>query len=156
MNSNLMLTLNMANSALETFQNALRLHQNECEKTTLNDQEKLRLENKNLTDEIQRLKRQYSVLKEAYDELERENLEKTQQLKKTTEIPRSIKYQETVRGNQRKALHGMDCECCKNWYIDDEDKQEHQNKVSRHRVQYVPPSTPEGYWEVGFPSPVKN
>ncbi|KAJ3063197.1 hypothetical protein HDU98_000965, partial [Podochytrium sp. JEL0797] len=28
----------------------------------------------------------------------------------------------------------------------------HMQHVSRHRVRHEAPSTPEGYWEIGFPS----
>ncbi|WVR07639.1 hypothetical protein IAU60_004681 [Kwoniella sp. DSM 27419] len=77
---------------------------------------------------------------------------------------------------ERKAMHGGDCECCKDYYeavgeiprfnqgpvwrdaksAEDKDEgdavREHQNKVSRHRETWVKPPTPPGYWQIGFPS----
>ncbi|ODN73225.1 hypothetical protein L202_07783 [Cryptococcus amylolentus CBS 6039] len=73
----------------------------------------------------------------------------------------------------RKHMHGGDCECCKGYYTsvgampkfnqgpvwqdsnEPEDEQhamrEHLNKSSRHRDTWVRAPTPPGYWDIGFP-----
>ncbi|WVQ74218.1 hypothetical protein IAR50_003812 [Cryptococcus sp. DSM 104548] len=74
---------------------------------------------------------------------------------------------------ERKHMHGGDCECCKGYYTsvgampkfnqgpvwkdseEPEDEQhamrEHLNKSSRHRDTWVRAPTPPGYWDIGFP-----
>lgn len=37
-------------------------------------------------------------------------------------------------------------------HLSDEEKQKKLSACSRHRFLYVPPCTPENFWEVGFPS----
>lgn len=78
----------------------------------------------------------------------------------------SFKYVEPVRKkSERENLKGVECKQCKKFYDAvlpregknaDIDKQsircEHHDGVSRHRYRYAPPSTPEGFWNIGFES----
>ncbi|GAU33126.1 hypothetical protein TSUD_363270 [Trifolium subterraneum] len=79
---------------------------------------------------------------------------------------RSFKYIEPVRKKaERDNLKGVDCKQCRKFYEavlpnadgkDPDGKQnircEHHDGVSRHRYRYVPPMTPEGFWNIGFES----
>ncbi|XP_061349046.1 protein gamma response 1 [Gastrolobium bilobum] len=80
---------------------------------------------------------------------------------------RSFKYVEPVRKKaERENLKGVECKQCKKFYDavlpnadgkdSDSSKQEfrceHHDGVSRHRYRYVPPMTPEGFWNIGFES----
>ncbi|XP_030476321.1 protein gamma response 1 [Syzygium oleosum] len=79
----------------------------------------------------------------------------------------SFKFVEPVRRKaERENLKGIECRQCKKFYDavlpDDESKDndnnkrnfrcEHHDGVSRHRYKYVPPMTPEGFWNIGFES----
>ncbi|KAL8495968.1 hypothetical protein ACS0TY_019909 [Phlomoides rotata] len=77
-----------------------------------------------------------------------------------------FKYVEPVRKkSERENLKGVECKQCKKFYDAvlpsegknaDTDKKsnrcEHHDGVSRHRYRYAPPSTPEGFWNIGFES----
>ncbi|KAB1224720.1 Protein gamma response 1 [Morella rubra] len=78
-----------------------------------------------------------------------------------------FKYVEPVRKKaDRENLKGIECKQCKKFYdavlpngggSDTKGNQqnlrcEHQEGVSRHRYKYVPPLTPEGFWNIGFES----
>lgn len=78
-----------------------------------------------------------------------------------------FKYVEPVRKKaERENLKGIQCKQCKKFYDavlpdnggqnNDGNKQahrcEHHEGVSRHRYKYVPPLTPEGFWNIGFES----
>ncbi|KAK9283996.1 hypothetical protein L1049_012255 [Liquidambar formosana] len=80
---------------------------------------------------------------------------------------RSYKYVEPVRKKaERENLVGIECKQCKKFYdavlpdgggkdTDGNNRNfrcEHHDGVSRHRYRYVPPSTPEGFWNIGFDS----
>ncbi|XP_021625337.1 protein gamma response 1 [Manihot esculenta] len=79
---------------------------------------------------------------------------------------KSFKYVEPVRKKaERDNLKGVECKQCKKFYDAvlpnggkdaDGNKQnfrcEHHDGVSRHRYKYVPPLTPEGFWNIGFES----
>ncbi|KAK1259162.1 Protein gamma response 1 [Acorus gramineus] len=78
---------------------------------------------------------------------------------------RVYKYIEPVRKKaERENLKGVECKQCKKFYDavlpkDGVDGQrrircEHHDGVSRHRYRYVPPDTPEGFWNIGFDSDV--
>lgn len=67
--------------------------------------------------------------------------------------------------SERERLKGVECKQCKKFYDAvlpeasknlDANKQsircEHHDGVSRHRYQYGPPSTPDGFWDIGFES----
>ncbi|XP_072854945.2 DNA endonuclease RBBP8 isoform X2 [Pogona vitticeps] len=62
---------------------------------------------------------------------------------------------EVVRKKEeRRKLPGHTCKECEVYYADFPEA-EREKKVatcSRHRSRYVPPATPEHFWEVGFPS----
>lgn len=84
-----------------------------------------------------------------------------------TKVPcddkKSFKYVEPVRKKaDRENLRGIECKQCKKFYDavlpENEDKNkndlrcEHHDGVSRHRYKYVPPMTPDGFWNIGFES----
>jgi splicing factor 4 len=91
------------------------------------------------------------------------NLRK-QQMPVTIGGKRGFKYVEPVRKKaERQNLKGVECKQCKKFYDavlpnngGDGNKQnvrcEHHDGVSRHRYKYVPPMTPEGFWNIGFES----
>ncbi|XP_043082238.1 DNA endonuclease RBBP8 isoform X2 [Puntigrus tetrazona] len=56
--------------------------------------------------------------------------------------------------DERRKLKGHYCKECENYYADlpEEERQKKLSSCSRHRYRYIPPSTPENFWEVGFPS----
>lgn len=67
-----------------------------------------------------------------------------------------------VRGKaQRSALHGFDCEQCRNFYaatkhingIKQSGPKGDDLKASRHRMDHAPTCTPPGFWDLSFPHP---
>ncbi|XP_072234976.1 DNA endonuclease RBBP8 [Leuresthes tenuis] len=56
--------------------------------------------------------------------------------------------------DERRKLKGTTCKECEVYYahLPEEEKQKKLSACSRHRFRYIPPSTPENFWEVGFPS----
>ncbi|KAL3719182.1 hypothetical protein ACJRO7_004180 [Eucalyptus globulus] len=92
---------------------------------------------------------------------------KKQQVAAPSAGKQSFKYVEPVRRKaERENLKGVECRQCKKFYDavlpNDESKDndnnkrnlrcEHHDGVSRHRYKYVPPMTPEGFWNIGFES----
>ncbi|KAF3452673.1 hypothetical protein FNV43_RR03106 [Rhamnella rubrinervis] len=79
---------------------------------------------------------------------------------------KGFKFVEPVRKKaERENLKGVECKQCKKFYdvvlCNGEDNMnngnhnircEHHDGVSRHRYRYVPPLTPEGFWNIGFES----
>ncbi|XP_019054308.1 PREDICTED: protein gamma response 1 isoform X2 [Nelumbo nucifera] len=81
---------------------------------------------------------------------------------------KSVKYVEPARKKaERENLKGIECKQCKKFYDavlpddrgaynDNNNKHnfrcEHHDGVSRHRYRYLPPMTPEGFWNIGFDS----
>ena len=67
------------------------------------------------------------------------------------------KYKEVVRGKaEREKLNGYTCEECEKFYANEQLTDEQRKKIldrcSRHRHKSTPPpSTPDEFWEVGFP-----
>ncbi|XP_051878580.1 DNA endonuclease RBBP8 [Pristis pectinata] len=62
---------------------------------------------------------------------------------------------EVVRNKEeRRKLHGHTCKECEEYYADlpEEERLKMLANCSRHRFRYIPPNTPENFWEVGFPS----
>ncbi|NWV01424.1 CTIP endonuclease, partial [Upupa epops] len=55
---------------------------------------------------------------------------------------------------ERRKLPGHTCKECETYYagIPEEEREKKLAACSRHRFRYIPPSTPENFWEVGFPS----
>ncbi|XP_061661806.1 DNA endonuclease RBBP8 isoform X2 [Syngnathoides biaculeatus] len=56
--------------------------------------------------------------------------------------------------DERRKLKGTTCKECEVYYthLPEEEKQRKLSECSRHRHRFIPPSTPENFWEVGFPS----
>ncbi|KAM5136564.1 DNA endonuclease RBBP8 isoform 1-T1 [Callospermophilus lateralis] len=62
---------------------------------------------------------------------------------------------EVVRKKEeRRKLLGHTCKECEIYYADmpAEEREKKLAACSRHRFRYIPPNTPENFWEVGFPS----
>ncbi|KAG9479000.1 hypothetical protein GDO78_012591 [Eleutherodactylus coqui] len=62
---------------------------------------------------------------------------------------------EVVRNKEeRRKLLGHTCKECELYYADlpEEERGKKLAACSRHRFRYIPPNTPENFWEVGFPS----
>ncbi|KAM4718637.1 DNA endonuclease RBBP8 isoform 1-T2 [Anableps anableps] len=69
--------------------------------------------------------------------------------------PPSFAHLAVVRKkDERRKLKGTTCKECEMYYahLPEEEKQKKLSACSRHRYLYVPPCTPENFWEVGFPS----
>ena len=70
---------------------------------------------------------------------------------------KGYKYKEVVRGKaERGKLNGYTCEECEKFYggekITDEQRKKILDECSKHRHKSTPPpSTPDEFWEVGFP-----
>ncbi|KAA0704505.1 DNA endonuclease RBBP8 [Triplophysa tibetana] len=56
--------------------------------------------------------------------------------------------------DERRKLKGHYCKECEIYYADlpEEEREKKLSSCSRHRYRYIPPATPENFWEVGFPS----
>ncbi|XP_042492075.1 protein gamma response 1 [Macadamia integrifolia] len=83
---------------------------------------------------------------------------------------KKFKYVEPVRKKaEREKLKGIECKQCKKFYdavLPDGEglgtdnistrsfRCEHHDGVSRHRYKYIPPMTPEGFWNIGFDSDI--
>ncbi|THH09467.1 hypothetical protein EW145_g1985 [Phellinidium pouzarii] len=90
-----------------------------------------------------------------------------------------FQFDEIVRGrDRRRRLEAGDCDCCKNYYDHVEplptpllppawkspartrivsdlpcrNVEQHKKRISRHRHQWAPPTTPPDYWNIGFPT----
>ncbi|KAM8967787.1 DNA endonuclease RBBP8 [Pelodytes ibericus] len=62
---------------------------------------------------------------------------------------------EVVRNKEeRRKMLGHTCKECEIYYADlpEDERAKKLASCSRHRFRYIPPSTPENFWEVGFPS----
>lgn len=73
----------------------------------------------------------------------------------TSSRNKSFACVEVVRKkDERRKMKGHYCKECENYYADlpEEERQKKLSSCSRHRYRYIPPSTPENFWEVGFPS----
>ncbi|XP_064597657.1 uncharacterized protein LOC135464097 [Liolophura sinensis] len=65
-------------------------------------------------------------------------------------------YVDVVRKrDERQKLKGYFCQECEDYFKDvglsEEERAQRMQKCSRHRARYVPPSTPEHFWSIGFP-----
>ncbi|XDV47862.1 hypothetical protein PO909_017408 [Leuciscus waleckii] len=68
---------------------------------------------------------------------------------------KSFAHVEVVRKkDERRKLKGHYCKECEVYYahLPEEERLKKLSSCSRHRFRYIPPSTPENFWEVGFPS----
>ncbi|XP_054841564.1 DNA endonuclease RBBP8 isoform X2 [Eublepharis macularius] len=56
--------------------------------------------------------------------------------------------------DERRKLLGHTCKECEIYYADlpEGEKEKKLAACSRHRSRYIPPDTPENFWEVGFPT----
>ncbi|XP_055007234.1 DNA endonuclease RBBP8 [Boleophthalmus pectinirostris] len=56
--------------------------------------------------------------------------------------------------DERRKLKGTTCKECEVYYahLPEEERHKKLSNCSRHRFLYIPPCTPENFWEVGFPS----
>ncbi|XP_077480914.1 DNA endonuclease RBBP8 isoform X2 [Stigmatopora argus] len=56
--------------------------------------------------------------------------------------------------DERRKLKGTTCKECEIYYrhLPEEEKKKKLSECSRHRHLFIPPNTPENFWEVGFPS----
>ncbi|KAK4757940.1 hypothetical protein SAY87_019241 [Trapa incisa] len=106
------------------------------------------------------------------DETEDMNVEPSSEKQQAVAPPdgsrNNFKYVGAVRKRtERENLIGVQCKQCKKFYdavllddntttADDVNRSntrcEHHEGVSRHRYKYVPPLTPEGFWNIGFES----
>ncbi|XP_029446978.1 DNA endonuclease RBBP8 [Rhinatrema bivittatum] len=62
---------------------------------------------------------------------------------------------EVVRTKEeRRKMLGHTCKECEIYYAElpEEERAKKLASCSRHRFRYIPPNTPENFWEVGFPS----
>ncbi|XP_035386312.1 DNA endonuclease RBBP8 isoform X1 [Electrophorus electricus] len=72
-----------------------------------------------------------------------------------TEKTSTIARVEVVRKkNERRKLQGHTCKECEIYYagLPAAERKKKLSSCSRHRFRYIPPATPENFWEVGFPS----
>ncbi|XP_077101437.1 DNA endonuclease RBBP8 [Siphateles boraxobius] len=73
----------------------------------------------------------------------------------TSSRNKSFARVEVVRKkDERRKLKGHYCKECEIYYahLPEEERLKKLSSCSRHRYRYIPPSTPENFWEVGFPS----
>ncbi|XP_056105336.1 DNA endonuclease RBBP8 isoform X2 [Rhinichthys klamathensis goyatoka] len=73
----------------------------------------------------------------------------------TSNRNKSFARVEVVRKkDERRKLKGHYCKECEIYYahLPEEERLKKLSSCSRHRYRYIPPSTPENFWEVGFPS----
>lgn len=74
--------------------------------------------------------------------------------KRETGLP-NFPHIEVIRKKEdRRKLPGHTCKECEIYYADipAEEREKKLASCSRHRFRYIPPNTPENFWEVGFPS----
>lgn len=74
---------------------------------------------------------------------------------KDDESLQNFPHIEVVRKKEdRRKLLGHTCKECEVYYADFpiEEREKKLASCSRHRFRYIPPNTPENFWEVGFPS----
>ncbi|XP_070533986.1 DNA endonuclease RBBP8-like isoform X2 [Ptychodera flava] len=69
----------------------------------------------------------------------------------------NYKHVQVVRKQEeRRKLNAFDCKQCQEYFgglgLSDSQKAERMKECSRHRGKYIPPSTPEHYWEMDMPS----
>ncbi|XP_039184488.1 DNA endonuclease RBBP8 isoform X2 [Crotalus tigris] len=72
-----------------------------------------------------------------------------------TDLVLDFPHIEVVRKKEeRRKLPGHTCKECEIYYagLPEEEREKKLATCSRHRSRYIPPETPENFWEVGFPS----
>ncbi|XP_011843487.1 PREDICTED: DNA endonuclease RBBP8 [Mandrillus leucophaeus] len=101
-----------------------------------------------------------SCLADSFSQAADEEEELSAATKKPHISPRETSLQnfphiEVVRKKEeRRKLLGHTCKECEIYYADmpAEEREKKLASCSRHRFRYIPPNTPENFWEVGFPS----
>ncbi|XP_004684043.1 PREDICTED: DNA endonuclease RBBP8 [Condylura cristata] len=71
-----------------------------------------------------------------------------------TGLPNFPHIEVVRKKEERRKLLGHTCKECEIYYADipGEEREKKLASCSRHRFRHIPPSTPENFWEVGFPS----
>ncbi|XP_051910536.1 DNA endonuclease RBBP8 [Hippocampus zosterae] len=84
---------------------------------------------------------------------EKESPEKSPRLRKV-QHPTFAHAAVVRKKDERRKLKGTTCKECEVYYahLPEEEKVKKLSECSRHRHRFIPPSTPENFWEVGFPS----
>ncbi|XP_068860704.1 DNA endonuclease RBBP8 isoform X1 [Aphelocoma coerulescens] len=118
------------------------------EKETLHDEE----QDKGITAASKKLKKHEDKQDKAKQKAFVEPYFKSDERKNTVlDFP----HIEVVRKKEeRRKLLGHTCKECEMYYADipEEEREKKLASCSRHRFRYIPPNTPENFWEVGFPS----
>ncbi|NXA78676.1 CTIP endonuclease, partial [Thryothorus ludovicianus] len=118
------------------------------EKETLHDEE----QDKGITAASKKLKKHEDKQDKAKQKAFVEPYFKSDERKNTVlDFP----HIEVIRKKEeRRKLLGHTCKECEIYYADipEEERQKKLASCSRHRFRYIPPNTPENFWEVGFPS----
>ncbi|XP_070841964.1 DNA endonuclease RBBP8 [Chaetodon trifascialis] len=90
------------------------------------------------------------------DDIDQDPHENTMSQSKENKAQRPAFAHVTVvrKKDERRKLKGTTCKECEIYYahLPEEEKQKKLSACSRHRFLYIPPCTPENFWEVGFPS----
>ncbi|KAM9022454.1 DNA endonuclease RBBP8 isoform 1-T3 [Ara ararauna] len=118
------------------------------EKETLHDEE----QDKGITTASKKLKKHEDKQDKAKQKAFVEPYFKSDERKNTVlDFP----HIEVIRKKEeRRKLPGHTCKECEMYYADipEEEREKKLASCSRHRFRYIPPNTPENFWEVGFPS----
>ncbi|NWV07348.1 CTIP endonuclease, partial [Ptilonorhynchus violaceus] len=118
------------------------------EKETLHDEE----QDKGITAASKKLKKHEDKQDKAKQKAFVEPYFKSDERKSTVlDFP----HIEVIRKKEeRRKLLGHTCKECEIYYagIPEEEREKKLASCSRHRFRYIPPNTPENFWEVGFPS----
>ncbi|KAM7123045.1 DNA endonuclease RBBP8 isoform 1-T4 [Ciconia maguari] len=118
------------------------------EKETLHDEE----QDKGITAASKKLKKHEDKQDKAKQKAFVEPYFKSDERKNTVlDFP----HIEVIRKKEeRRKLPGHTCKECEIYYADipEEEREKKLASCSRHRFRYIPPNTPENFWEVGFPS----
>lgn len=118
------------------------------EKETLHDEE----QDKGITAASKKLKKHEDKQDKAKQKAFVEPYFKSDERKNTVlDFP----HIEVIRKKEeRRKLPGHTCKECEMYYADipEEEREKKLASCSRHRFRYIPPNTPENFWEVGFPS----
>ncbi|NWU11637.1 CTIP endonuclease, partial [Cephalopterus ornatus] len=118
------------------------------EKETLHDEER----DKGITVSSKKLKKHEDKQDKAKQKAFVEPYFKSDERKNTVlDFP----HIEVIRKKEeRRKLLGHTCKECEIYYADipEEEREKKLASCSRHRFRYIPPNTPENFWEVGFPS----
>ncbi|NWZ62432.1 CTIP endonuclease, partial [Acrocephalus arundinaceus] len=118
------------------------------EKETLHDEE----QDKGITAASKKLKEQEDKQDKAKQKAFVEPYFKSDERKNTV---LGFPHIEVIRKKEeRRKLLGHTCKECEIYYADipEEEREKKLASCSRHRFRYIPPNTPENFWEVGFPS----